>query len=229
MTTCLWVESARNTLHTLRRASTTFLWRKKVTTLLFGVGEEWARVSPTYFTGDGNVHCKKGLPFSRPQPGCHLPYSPWTGIIKSFPSRESMVSDIPAGVGKIVNPFLKCNERGGRAPPTLTAWANFTLMMECTPESSRCYTLCTLWNHLGIEDRSLGDFILALYEASRFFLSDRKEDSSNESVHLCYIWNLKGTIFWLFLICWEKRTVSLHGQVQLAMESVGDEQRPFII
>ncbi len=23
---------------------------------------------------------KKGLPFSRPRPGCHLPNSPWTGI-----------------------------------------------------------------------------------------------------------------------------------------------------
>ncbi len=29
---------------------------------------------------------------------------------------------------------------GGRAPPTLTSQANFTLMMECTPESG-----CTLW------------------------------------------------------------------------------------
>ncbi len=36
--------------------------------------------------------------------------------------------------------------RGGRrAPLTLTSQANFTLMTECTPESSGCYTLCTLW------------------------------------------------------------------------------------
>jgi hypothetical protein len=30
---------------------------------------------------------------------------------------------------------------GGRPPSTLPAWANFTLMMECTPESSRCYSV----------------------------------------------------------------------------------------
>jgi hypothetical protein len=26
-------------------------------------------------------------------------------------------------------------------PPPSPAWANFTLMMECTPESSRCYSV----------------------------------------------------------------------------------------
>ncbi len=35
---------------------------------------------------------------------------------------------------------------GGRAPPPSPAWTNFTLMMECTPESSRCYSVySTLW------------------------------------------------------------------------------------
>jgi hypothetical protein len=29
---------------------------------------------------------------------------------------------------------------GGRVPPS-PAWANFTLMMECTPESSRCFSV----------------------------------------------------------------------------------------
>ncbi len=48
---------------------------------------------------------KKGLPFSRPQPGCHGPNSPWTGKIWLFPPRESLVSDIPAGDVKIVNFF----------------------------------------------------------------------------------------------------------------------------
>jgi hypothetical protein len=48
---------------------------------------------------------KKGLRFSRPQPGCHSPNSPWPGIIKLFPARESLVSDIPAGVWKIDNLF----------------------------------------------------------------------------------------------------------------------------
>ncbi len=42
----------------------------------------------------------------------------------------------------------KCNERGlagWRAPQLSPDWANFTLMMECTPESSRYTALCTLW------------------------------------------------------------------------------------
>ncbi len=61
------------------------------------------------FTGL-NLHytVKKCYRFSRPQPGCHLPNSPWTGIIKFFPSRESLVSDMPAGEGKITNLFLQC-------------------------------------------------------------------------------------------------------------------------
>ncbi len=42
---------------------------------------------------------KKLKRFSRPQPGCHWLNSPWAGI---FPPRESLVSDIPAGDGKIV-------------------------------------------------------------------------------------------------------------------------------
>ncbi len=33
-----------------------------------------------------SIHCtvKKGLPFSRPQPGCHLPNSPWTDSFSGF-------------------------------------------------------------------------------------------------------------------------------------------------
>jgi hypothetical protein len=50
----------------------------------------------------------KGYHFSRPQPGCHLPNSPWPGIIKLFPARESLVSDIPARDGKIIDLFLQC-------------------------------------------------------------------------------------------------------------------------
>ncbi len=45
---------------------------------------------------------KKGLPLSRPQPGCHLPNSPWRRIILLFPVRESLVSDIPAGDGNSI-------------------------------------------------------------------------------------------------------------------------------
>ncbi len=57
------------------------------------------------------IHCKKGYRqrFSRPQPGCHLPNSPQPEIIKLFLVRERLVSDIPAGDGKIVNLFLQCS------------------------------------------------------------------------------------------------------------------------
>ncbi len=58
--------------------------------------------------GGYKLHCKKGWPFSRPQPGCHLPNSPWSGKIKLFPARESLVSDIPAVDGKVANLFLQC-------------------------------------------------------------------------------------------------------------------------
>ncbi len=52
---------------------------------------------------------KKGQRFSRPQPGCHLPNSPWPGKIKLSTARESLVSDIPAGDGKTANLFLQCS------------------------------------------------------------------------------------------------------------------------
>ncbi len=49
--------------------------------------------------------CKKRFAFSRPQPECHLPNSPWRGIIKLFPARESLFSGILPGNGKIDNLF----------------------------------------------------------------------------------------------------------------------------
>jgi hypothetical protein len=39
---------------------------------------------------------------------CHSSNPPWAGIIKFFPSRESLVSDIPAVDGKRANLFLQC-------------------------------------------------------------------------------------------------------------------------
>jgi hypothetical protein len=33
---------------------------------------------------------------------------------------------------------------GGPASPSL-AWANFSIMIECMPESGRCHSVCTLW------------------------------------------------------------------------------------
>ncbi len=55
-----------------------------------------------------NYTVKKGKQLSRTQPWCPLPNSPWAGIIKFFPARESLVSDIPAGDGKTDNFFLQC-------------------------------------------------------------------------------------------------------------------------
>jgi hypothetical protein len=58
---------------------------------------------------DKNLHCKKKVNnFPIPQPGCHPPPpsdSPCPGIIKLIPTRESLVSNIPAGDEKIVNLF----------------------------------------------------------------------------------------------------------------------------
>jgi hypothetical protein len=53
---------------------------------------------------------KKGYRLSSPKPGCHLRNSPWAGIIKLFPARESLDSDIPAGDGKMANLFLQCRD-----------------------------------------------------------------------------------------------------------------------
>jgi hypothetical protein len=53
----------------------------------------------------GYYTVKKGSRFSRPQPGCHLPNSPRTGIIKLIQARKGLVSDIPAGDGKTANFF----------------------------------------------------------------------------------------------------------------------------
>ncbi len=58
--------------------------------------------------GEISYTVKKGKRFSRPQPGCHLPNSPWPGIIKYFLAKESLVSDILARDGKIANLFLQC-------------------------------------------------------------------------------------------------------------------------
>ncbi len=39
----------------------------------------------------------------------------------------------------------------GVHPPPIPAWANFSIIMKCTPESSRCHSVCTLrclYSHL---------------------------------------------------------------------------------
>jgi hypothetical protein len=52
---------------------------------------------------ENSLNCKKS--FAVFLPGCHLPNSPWPGIIKLFQARESLVSDIPAGDGKTLTFF----------------------------------------------------------------------------------------------------------------------------
>jgi hypothetical protein len=43
--------------------------------------------------------------FQSPAGMSHIPNSPWSGIHKVFPARESLVSDFPAGEGKMANLF----------------------------------------------------------------------------------------------------------------------------
>jgi hypothetical protein len=56
--------------------------------------------------------------YFRPQPGCHIPNSPHIYCILLFLARESLVSDFPAGDGKIANHFLQCRgdceQQGGK-------------------------------------------------------------------------------------------------------------------
>jgi hypothetical protein len=49
---------------------------------------------------------KKAFRYSRPQPGCHLPNSPWAGIMTSYCINYSrLVSEIPAEDGIIEKLF----------------------------------------------------------------------------------------------------------------------------
>ncbi len=81
-----------------------------------------------YYCGDTHtstvtlLHCKKGYRFSRPQAGCHWPNFPWPGIVKFFPARESLVSDIPAlGTGKSIN-FFYSVPPSSNMPSTSIRW-----------------------------------------------------------------------------------------------------------
>jgi hypothetical protein len=54
-----------------------------------------------------NVHCKQKVrDFSVPSRDVNNQTSSWPGIIKLFPDRESLDSDIPAGDRKITNLFF---------------------------------------------------------------------------------------------------------------------------
>ncbi len=49
---------------------------------------------------------------------------------------------------------------GGRAPPPSPACANFTLVMECTPESSRCYSVYSVEVIVNNKEENSKDFCL---------------------------------------------------------------------
>jgi hypothetical protein len=72
-----------------------------------------------------DLHCIKGLPFSCPLPGCHQPNV----------TNQSLVSDIPAGDGKIVNLFyIDRSDTGGTlAANPNKASGNFAVDVLLTP------------------------------------------------------------------------------------------------
>ncbi len=95
-----------------------------------------------------NIHAqqhytvKKGYRFSRPQAWCHWTNSPWPGIIKFFPARESLVSDIPPADGKIDKLFLQCmpSMNGLWQPKLLCVVSNKAVffLLQCWLRSNAC-------------------------------------------------------------------------------------------
>ncbi len=68
---------------------------------------------PKFYASYGllDLHCKKGLPFSRPQLGCHSQTLSLVGKNKIIPGQGEFGSYIPAGDGQIANLFLKCSPK----------------------------------------------------------------------------------------------------------------------
>jgi hypothetical protein len=88
-------------------------------------------------------------------------------------------------------------------PPPLSAWANFTLMMECTPESSRCYSVYSV-GHTGIDNQECP---FSPFRRPRNRVSDktihfknvRKEDKSgvvNTVVRMNQVQDITAIEFW---------------------------------
>ncbi len=53
-------------------------------------------------------HCKKRLAIFPSPPGMSVAKLSWAGMIKLFPPRESLATDITSGDGKTANFFLQC-------------------------------------------------------------------------------------------------------------------------
>jgi hypothetical protein len=67
----------------------------------------------------------------------------------------------------------KCSERGWACPsPPSPAWANFSIMMECMPESNRCHSVCTLRECWVRETKT--------WEMRQIWADDRKTDPGPE-------------------------------------------------
>jgi hypothetical protein len=73
-------------------------------------------------------------------------------------------------------------------PPPSPAWANFTLMMECTPESSRCYSVYSVVRPTGFSLPFNTDRRNGTYMNNMEFFAVR---NLLQSVCICII----GTIF----------------------------------
>jgi hypothetical protein len=70
--------------------------------------DQWGGGACACTAGSIHVHCNKRLAIFPSPAWWSLTNSPWPRIIKLFPAMDSLVSDIPAGDGKIVNLFLQC-------------------------------------------------------------------------------------------------------------------------
>jgi len=120
-------------------------------------GEANLTIRRTLPSQSKGVHRKKRLAkFSAPA-RMSLTKLSWAVIIKLFPPRESLVSDIPAGDGNIANLFLQCIARLPQSPlsPSLLSGHNIWRRQENIPaflaagpcifytENSRI--LCYVW------------------------------------------------------------------------------------
>jgi hypothetical protein len=67
---------------------------------------DFVKKAISYMYDKAKLHCKKRLAVFLFPAGMSLTNSPWPEIIKVFPPRESLISDIPAGDGKTANIFF---------------------------------------------------------------------------------------------------------------------------
>jgi hypothetical protein len=70
-----------------------------------GLMTERANLLAVFSLDTEKIHCKKRLSIFPSPAGMSPTKSPWPGRIKLFPTRESLVVDIPAGDGKIIMLF----------------------------------------------------------------------------------------------------------------------------